>query len=105
MAKWRKRFAAWADARAPIPVDEAGALLTRIFGERLAEHTGTSHKWTIETPELIGVSKDFQHGRFGVPVKRGTHVLAPYVRVAFQAAALLDLFDPDRNHEQDDDDA
>ena len=62
MAKWRKRWEAWSAAKQPIPTDEVEAMLTRIFGDRVKEHEGTSHRWTVDVPELAGREDDFKFG-------------------------------------------
>ncbi|HRI45345.1 MAG TPA: hypothetical protein PLL78_14600 [Fimbriimonadaceae bacterium] len=91
MAKWRKRFDAWATARQPVPVSEVEALLTRVFGDRVVVHPGGSHRWTVDVPELVEVHDDFKFGQIGMPVSGGKHVKAIYCQIAFEAASLLGL--------------
>lgn len=105
MAKWRKRFEAWAAASAPVGVDEVESILNRVFGDRLTEHAGGSHRWTVDVSEIAGLHRDFQFGRIGLPVKGGKQVKAAYLRIAYRAAAALELLEndeEDRNEEDED---
>jgi hypothetical protein len=101
MGKWHRRFKAWATAKQPVSVDEVESIIHRVFGDRVDEHGGTSHRWTIRVPEIKDEHADFHYGMIGVPEK-GKSVKAPYLRIAYRAAVCLDLFQ-DENDEQDDD--
>lgn len=91
MAKWRKRFEAWETAKQPISTDEVESVLLKVFGGRLREHKGGSHRWTVDVPELVNVHDDFQFGQIGFPVSKGTSVKAKYCQIAYEAARLLGL--------------
>lgn len=91
MAKWRKRFEAWATARQPIPVAEVEAVLLKVFGDRVREATGSSHRWMIEVNELQGMAGPFVTGLIAIPVSGGQVVKAPYCRMCYEAATILDL--------------
>ncbi len=101
MARWQKRFRAWASARSPISVDEVEPLLHRVFGSRVVVHEGGSHRWTVAVPELGGHEDDFHFGHFGVPVKGGQWVKARYCQIAYEAAERLGL--PDVGDDDEDD--
>ncbi len=91
MAKWRKRFEAWKTAKQPISTDEVESLLYRVFKDRVIEHEGTSHRWTVDVSELVDQHDDFKFGEIGFPVSKGTSVKAKYCQIAFDAAQLLGL--------------
>lgn len=105
MAKWRKRFEAWRSARAPVPVDEGGALLERVFGDRVTVHKGGSHRWTVDVSDIRDRHVDFQFGLIGLPVRGGKCVLPAYCKVAYRAAVELGLLAEEGDDAQEDDDA
>lgn len=96
MAQWRKKFERWENASAPIDVDEVKALLPRIFGDRLREAQGTSHRFQIDVHELQG-EPDFTLGVLPIPVRGGKKVIPVYLRNAYRAATLLGLYPPEDN--------
>jgi hypothetical protein len=100
MAKWRKRFEAWATAKQPVSVEEVEATIFRVFGDRVRRHDGGSHRWRIDVDELKDVDNDFLLGSIGIPV-RGKVVLPCYLKIAYRAAQLLDL--PQENEDEQDD--
>ena len=102
MAKWRKRFEAWANAKQPVSVEEVESTIYKVFGDRVRRHDGGSHRWRIDVAELQGIDKDFLLGSIGIPV-RGKVVLPCYLKIAYRAAELLDL-PQEHDNEQDDED-
>lgn len=107
MAKWQKKFEQWKDAKSPVRSTEVKALLERVFGTRLRQDEGTSHEFIISVPELQG-TPDYQYEEFVVPLDGGQQVKGFYLRRAYQAAILLELYPPahdtedqEENHEQD----
>jgi len=103
MSKWKKRFSAWQTAKQPISVDEVEALLFKVFGNRVREHHGTSHRWTVDVPELVNANDDFCFGRIGFPVSGGKVVKAKYCQIGYQAAQLLGLLENEENEPNEDD--
>ena len=104
MAKWRKRFAAWQAAKQPVSVDEVESILHRVFGDRVCEHEGTSHRWTVKVPELADQDEDFKFGEIGIPVKSGQYVKGIYLQIAYQAATMLGLPSEEETDEAEEDD-
>ncbi|MEO7453558.1 MAG: hypothetical protein ABIV13_02205 [Fimbriimonadales bacterium] len=102
MARWRKRFEAWANAKQPVSVREVEATIYKVFEDRVRRHDGGSHRWRIDVNELQGVDKDFLLGSIGIPV-RGKVVLPCYLKIAYRAAELLGL-PQEHDNEQDDED-
>ncbi len=103
MAKWRKRFAAWATAKQPVSVEEVESLIYRVFDDRVRRHDGGSHRWRVDVDEIKEIDDDFSLGTIGFPIKGGKAVKTAYLRIAYRAAVLLDLFQDDED-EQDDED-
>ena len=106
MAAWKKKFERWQNASAPVDVEEVASLLPRIFGSRLREAKGTSHRWHIDVEELVG-EPGFVLPNLPIPVRGGQKVLAVYLQRAYEAANLLGLYPPEieeenENDEQDD---
>ncbi len=102
MAKWRKRFNAWAAAKQPIATEEVEAVLTKVFGARVREHKGGSHRWTVDVPELVDAHADFSFGQIGFPVHKGQTVKAKYCQIAYEAALLLGLPEEDNEEPEED---
>src|SRR5438046_108781 len=103
LSKWRKKFAAWQAAKQPVSVDEVETILKKVFGDRLREHEGSSHRWTVDVPELTNAHRDYQFGEIGFPVKNGQKVKGMYLQIAFDAAERLGLPE-ERNAEGEDED-
>lgn len=111
MAAWKKKFERWKNASSPVDVDEVEALLQRVFGSRLREAKGTSHRWHIDVTELVG-EPGFVLPSLTICV-RGSKVIAIYLQNAYKAAESLELYPPKEeekpedeeeslNHEQND---
>ena len=109
MAAWKKKFERWKDARSPVDVEEVEKLLPRIFGSRLREAAGTSHRWHVDVSELVG-QPGWVLPILPIPVRGGQKVIPIYLQRAYEAAELLGLYpseneaenEKDENHEQDD---
>lgn len=99
MAAWKKKFERWKNAKAPLDVEEVENLLPRIFGERLRESKGTSHRWQIDVAELVG-EPGWALPNLPIPVRNGQRVLAPYLQRAYEAAELLGLYPPEENEKE-----
>lgn len=99
MAAWKKKFERWKDASSPVDVKEVETLLPRVFGARLREAKGTSHRWHIDVAELVG-EPGFVLPNLPIPVRGGRKVLPIYLQNAYRAAELLDLYPP-QDPEQD----
>ena len=98
VAAWKKKFERWKNASAPVDVKEVEKLLPRVFGSRLREAKGTSHRWHIDVSELAG-RPGFVLPNLPVPVRGGQKVLAPYLQRVYEAAELLGLYPPDSEGE------
>ena len=92
--RWFRRFLKLGNNRAPVPKDQAVALLRRVFGDRLRQSSGSSHELVISVPELRD-DPDFPFGNLCIPCKHGQTIKAPYLRLAVRAAELLGLLDDD----------
>lgn len=102
MSQWQKKFELWKNASSPIDVEEVEKLLPRIFGKRLRLAKGTSHRFQIDVHELQE-DPDFTLGVLPVPVRGGQKVLLIYLRRAYQAATMLELYPPDDDEEKEQD--
>ena len=99
MAKWKKRFELWATARQPVSVKEVESIIHKVFGDRVGERTGTSHRWAVDVPELVNGDDDYRFGFFGIPVKSGKVVLPIYCQIAYEAARQLGLPEEKENEQ------
>lgn len=93
MAAWKKKFERWKNASSPVDVEEVENLLPRIFGDRVRETSGTSHRWQIDVSEIVG-KEGFVLPVLPIPVRGGQKVLPVYLQRAYEAAELLELFPP-----------
>lgn len=104
VAAWKKKFERWKNARSPVDVAEVEKLLPRVFGSRLREAPGTSHRWHIDVAELVG-RPGWVLPNLPIPVRGGQKVIAVYLQRAYQAAELLGLYPPENavEHENEED--
>lgn len=102
MAAWKKKFERWKNAKAPVDVAEVEALLSRVFGSRLREQTGTSHRWHIDVTELQN-EPGFALPNLPVCV-RGNKVIPIYLQRAYEAAERLGLYPPPDDEDETDED-
>jgi hypothetical protein len=77
VAKWRKKFEQWKDAKATVRSSEVEPLLKRVFADRLRYAKGTSHEFIISIPELQG-TPEYQFGECVVPIDGGQQVTTPH---------------------------
>ncbi len=103
MAAWKKKFERWKNASAPVDVAEVESLLPRVFGSRLREQTGGSHRWHIDVTELQG-EPGFVLPTLGVPVRGGQKVIPVYLRNVYDAAERLGLYPPPDDEENAEED-
>lgn len=100
MAAWKKRFERWQNASSPVDVAEVEALIPRVFGSRVRESKGTSHRWHIDVSELAG-QPGFVLPDLPIPVRGGQKVLPVYLQRMYEAATLLRLYPPEQEVEEE----
>ena len=103
MSKWRKKFESWQTVRSPQPKDEVEHLIDRVFQDRVGKGSG-SHELLVSVPELKKLS-DYPLGILNIPCKSGQKIKPRYLKLAYNAAYLLELYPPteDNDDEESDD--
>ena len=89
MTRWAKELERWRTASGKQNAEEVGALLYRVFGSRVEERKGTSHRYKVNVPELR-TYKGFEAGFFNVAVSGDQAVKPVYLQNAYRAAKLLE---------------
>ena len=79
---------------------EVEKLLPRVFGARVRENSGTSHRWQIDVSELVG-KPGFTLPNMPICVRGGQKVLPVYLQNAYKAAELLGLYPPETEDEEE----
>lgn len=102
MPGWVKDFQRWKGQKTALRVGEFESAMKRVFGSRVREVSGTSHRWIIDVSELRG-DPEFSRGIITIPVAGGQVVKAGYVKICFRAAELLELFPPKEDTDDEND--
>ena len=87
MSKVDKTLEKWKNSKQPVPLSEVEAVIRRYFPDTKIKG-GTSHRFMISHPALIGVPHFAPNGTFLIPVK-GRTVKPFYIKQLIEAITLL----------------